>query len=142
MFTRISLLITSCCGQGIDHPEAIAVKRKFSLSVINSGVFHSLFVFSLSLHFLNGTVASWFSCHQFGVICLGLMTHHLSFSVPVCHSVLHCWRLVLVLALLQWSAFHYHSSHCFLHHPANFAVVCVSQQDSSVLDNLSICVGE
>ena len=28
-----SLLITSCCRQGIDHPEAIAVKRKFSLSV-------------------------------------------------------------------------------------------------------------
>ena len=27
-----SLLITSCCRQGIDHPEAIAVKRKFSLS--------------------------------------------------------------------------------------------------------------
>ena len=28
-----SLLITSCCRQGIDHPEAIAVKRKFSLSI-------------------------------------------------------------------------------------------------------------
>ena len=29
-----SLLITSCCRQGIDHPEAIAVKRKFSLSLM------------------------------------------------------------------------------------------------------------
>ena len=27
-----SLLITSCDGQGIDHPDSVAVKRKFSLS--------------------------------------------------------------------------------------------------------------
>ena len=39
-FTRIvdfcvygfSILITSCGGQGIDHPDSIPVKRKFSLS--------------------------------------------------------------------------------------------------------------
>ena len=38
MFTQISLLITSCCRQGIDHPEAIAVKRKFSLSYSTFGL--------------------------------------------------------------------------------------------------------
>ena len=27
-----SILITGCGGQGIDHPDSIAVKRKFSLS--------------------------------------------------------------------------------------------------------------
>ena len=32
VFTRISSLITGCGGQGIDHPDSIAVKRKFSLS--------------------------------------------------------------------------------------------------------------
>ena len=38
----ISILITSCGRQGIDHPDSIAVKRKFSLSDGECAIAHHL----------------------------------------------------------------------------------------------------